>query len=151
MTLALLGKGMSVSRVNNQLILGLSASDRTLLSARLTPVELELRQVLEFADAGIGNAYFPESGAISVLAGAGTHQLEVGLIGREGMTGIPVVLGNHSSPQEALVQVAGSAWRLSADHLRECMDASAAIRRRFMRYAQVFLVQIAHTAIAGGN
>ncbi len=78
-------------------------------------------------------------------------EIEAGLIGWEGMSGAAVVLGNHRSPNDAYVQMAGSAHRIAAKRLREALDVSKTLRQRLQRFAHVFMVQIAQTAFANGK
>jgi hypothetical protein len=75
----------------------------------------------------------------------------VGLIGREGMSGIVVVLGNHRSPHKVYVQVSGAAQRISTANLRDALSASETMRVLFLKFVQTFMVQTAHTAIANGR
>jgi CRP-like cAMP-binding protein len=78
-------------------------------------------------------------------------KVEVGLIGREGMTGIAVVLGNSQSPHSTYIQVAGEGQRIPAKELRKAMDASVTLSSLLLRFVQVFMVQTAHTAIANAR
>lgn len=77
--------------------------------------------------------------------------MEVGLIGYEGMSGIAVVLGGDQSPHSTYMQVAGEGQRIAANELRKAMDVSHSLRTLLLRYAQVFMVQTAHTAIANAR
>jgi hypothetical protein len=80
-----------------------------LLRPNLEPLALVLRQVLETPNKRIDYVYFIASGFASVVAiQAKQVRAEVGLIGREGMTGLPIVLGDHLSPQSTFIQAAGS-------------------------------------------
>jgi CRP-like cAMP-binding protein len=114
-------------------------------------VELDLRQSIEQAHKPIKHVYFPESGIISIVAKSADDQIEAGLIGWEGMSGAAVVLGNHRSPNDAYVQMAGSAHRIDAKRLRAALDVSKSLRQRLQRCAHVFMVQIAQTAFANGK
>jgi CRP-like cAMP-binding protein len=67
------------------------------------------------------------------------------------MSGTAVVLGNHRSPNDAYVQVAGSAHRITAKALRAALDENKTLRQRMQLYAHVFMVQIAQTAFANGT
>ncbi len=67
------------------------------------------------------------------------------------MSGLAVVLGADRSPNETLVQVAGSGHRVKADALRKAMADEPAIRERFLRYAQAFAVQVAYATLAQGR
>ena len=92
----------------NRILSRLSAADMALLKPDLEAVELPLRYVLEEANKPITHSYFIEYGLASIVAGNGHKRLEVGLIGCEGMTGLPIVLGNDRSPNETFMQVAGN-------------------------------------------
>ena len=137
---------------NNHLLSALSKPDFMLLAAHLRPVRLDLRRPLEDANQPIQHIYFPDVGIVSVVAeGTRARQSEVGLIGREGMTGINVVMGNNRSPHASYVQVAGHGRRMKADDLRHAMQESGSIRNCFLHFAQAFMVQTAHTAVANGR
>lgn len=102
----------------NLIISRLSAAEMALLKSDLERIELPLRYVLEEANEPISHSYFIQNGLASVVAGNGRKRLEVGLIGCEGMSGIPIVLGNDRSPRETFMQVAGNGMRITADKLR---------------------------------
>ena len=76
---------------------------------------------------------------------------EVGLIGREGMSGIAVVLGGDQSPHSTYIQVAGEGQRITAKELRKAMNASQTLHSLLLKFVQVFMVQTAHTAIANAR
>src|SRR5882757_2138328 len=97
----------------NLLLASLSRSDLGLLQPQLATVNLALRQVLEKPDKRVDAVYFPEAGFASVVAvqAKGT-QVEVGLIGREGMSGLTIVLGDHRSPHSTYMQAAGQGQRI---------------------------------------
>jgi CRP-like cAMP-binding protein len=91
----------------NNLLASVSSTDFGLLDPHLKPVTLELRKHLERANKRIDAVYFPERGFASVVAmQANDKEVEVGLIGREGMTGTPIVLGDHRSPHAVYI------WRV---------------------------------------
>jgi hypothetical protein len=76
----------------------LAAADFARLAPHLSATRLGLRRGLEDANKPIKQIFFPEEGIVSVVAaGARDRQSEVGLIGREGSTGINVVMGNDRS------------------------------------------------------
>lgn len=142
---------MPVAKYRNRLLLALSKADDALLTPDLEHVALDVRQAIETAHTPIKHVYFPESGIISVVARSAGDQIEAGLIGREGMTGTAVVLGNHQSPNDANVQMIGSAHRITAMRLRTALEASKTLRQRLQRFAHIFMVQIAQTAFANGK
>lgn len=95
--------------------------------------------------------YFPESGIASVVANGDTA-IEVGLIGRDGMTGVSVVLGNGDRiPHETYMQIAGSGTRLSADKLRDALRKSPALQQVLLKYVHAFMAQTVQTALANGR
>jgi CRP-like cAMP-binding protein len=110
---------------------------------------LDVWKVLEKPNRRIDQVYFPEAGFASVVAvQANETKIEVGLIGREGMTGAAVVLGNHRTPHSTYIQAAGEGQRISAVELRKAMEASPSLQRLFLKFVQAFMLQTAHTAIA---
>jgi CRP-like cAMP-binding protein len=135
----------------NLLLLSLSRKDRALLLPHMEEAALGLRDPIEKSNTSIKHVYFPDSGIISVVTKSNEDQIEAGLIGREGMSGTAVVLGNHRSPNDAYVQVAGRGRRISAKDLRAAMEESNTLRRQLQLYAHVFMVQIAQTAFANGK
>jgi CRP-like cAMP-binding protein len=136
----------------NKLLSSLSANDFDLMEPHLESVVLEVRKSLEKPNQRIKTAYFPESGFVSVVAvQSGGKEVEVGLIGREGMTGTPIVFGNHRSPHATYVQAAGSAKSIPATALREAMRTSQTLRDSLLKYVQAFGVQTTHTAICNAH
>lgn len=120
--------------------------------ARLTPwvehVDLVFGAVLCNAGEKISHAVFPSAGIISLLAPAdGDSVLELGLLGREGMFGIPLALGIVVSPMRALVQGAGSAVRIDAVKFRRVLKDCGALQNRLHRYSYSLMAQIAQTAV----
>jgi CRP-like cAMP-binding protein len=136
----------------NRLLAALKAPEQDLLFPLLETVPLNLRQVLEFRGEPVTHAYFPESGVASVVARTLHHwQIEVGMIGFEGMTGLSVPLGVDRAANETVVQGAGSAVRIAAAQLREVLTKSPVLHRLFGRYVHVFMCQASQTALANGR
>jgi CRP-like cAMP-binding protein len=136
----------------NQILSCLSREDFGLLRPHLQSVDLPVRKQLESCNKRIEHAYFPERGFASVVAnGSGSRPIEVGIIGREGMTGLAVVLGNDRSPHETYIQAAGDGQRISAASLRHVIGRSATLHRSMLRYAHRYLIQTAQTALANGR
>jgi CRP-like cAMP-binding protein len=136
----------------NRVLAHLARADLAMLKPHLTLVDLPVSTQLETANARIDLVYFLERGFASVVAdGPGKRSIEVGIIGREGMTGLALVLGNDRSTHETYMQAAGSAQRISAARLRKAMDQSARLHRSLLRCAHAFLIQTAQTAVANGR
>jgi CRP-like cAMP-binding protein len=136
----------------NKLLSCLSKSDFALLEPHLEPVTLGMRKVLEKPNSRITAAYFPERGFASVVAKqANGKEVEVGLIGREGMTGMPIVLGNHRTPHATYIQAPGDGHCIGANDLRQAMRSSRSLQDTFLKFVQAFGVQTSHTAISNAR
>ena len=131
----------------NHLLAALPRRESQSVLAGCEAVELELGKVLYEPDARIRHVYFPTESFISlVIPVDGITNLEVGLVGNEGMLGSPLILGVDVSPLRALVQGAGWAWRMSAVTFARQLGRSPALRRTLHRYLQVQISQLAQTA-----
>jgi CRP-like cAMP-binding protein len=135
----------------NLILSGLSSADFRLLAPYLEPVDLPIRKVLERRGKPIKIIYFPESGFASVVANGDSRPIEVGLIGREGMTGIPVVLGNDRNENEIFIQAQGKGQCIRANDLRQAIEKSTTLHRSLLRYTHAFLNQATRTAVANGR
>jgi CRP-like cAMP-binding protein len=129
----------------------LSSADFALLEPNLTRVDLPLRKRLEAPRRSIDHVYFPESGFVSVVADGGVGRIEVGLIGREGMTGLAVVMGTDRTPNETFVQNAGEGSKIASASLRRAIGQSRSLHHCFLLYAHTFLLQATHTARANAR
>lgn len=137
----------------NAILNALPPTDFALLQPHLQSVPLPFRQRMQSANRRIRTVYFIESGLGSVVAigGGERRQAEVAVIGREGMTGLPLVLGADRSPCEIFMQVEGSGQSIGADQLAKAMDQSITMTRCFLRFAHVFAVQASYTALANAK
>ena len=138
-------------RTSNRLLSRLSRDELGLLEPHLDAVDLPVRKHLEDRNKAIEHVYFIERGFASVVANGTGRSIEVGIIGREGMTGLSVVMGTDRSPHETYMQAAGDGQRISSAKLRSAMAQSPALHRSFLRYGHAFIVQTAQTALANGR
>ncbi|MDQ0356549.1 CRP-like cAMP-binding protein [Rhodoplanes tepidamans] len=93
------------------------------------------------------HVYFIESGLVSVLAQIDERKAaEVWLIGREGLSGIPLLLGGSASPHRRVVQLGGSALRMRAADVHAAMNGVPSFRAVMLRYVQLALVQTSQTS-----
>jgi CRP-like cAMP-binding protein len=137
---------------SNRILSHLSTADFALLQPYLTSVDLPLRKQLEAQGKPIDHVYFPESGFVSVVADAhGIRGIEVGLIGREGMTGLAVVMGTDRAPHDTFIQSAGTGWRIAVGNLRRSMGQSRTLHQSFLLYGHAFVIQATYTAMANGR
>ncbi|HWO73416.1 MAG TPA: hypothetical protein VNN21_07650 [Dehalococcoidia bacterium] len=136
----------------NGILSRISATDLALLTPHLKPVDLPLRKQLETRRRPIEYIYFLDSGFASVVANGGAgHSIEVGLIGREGMTGLAVVLGTDRSPNDTFVQMAGMGSRIAVPNLRRALEKSRTLHSSCLLYAHAFTIQTMYTAMANGR
>lgn len=137
---------------HNRLLANLSPADQIQLRPHLDLIDMPVRESMEEPNKPIGHAYFMEAGIASVVAvGKTGSRIEIGVIGREGMTGVAVVMGSDRSPHSTYMQVGGRAQRISAADLIAAMEGSTTLRGSLLKFAQAFMVQTAHTAVANGR
>ena len=133
--------------ISNQLLSALPPPERARLMARMEPVELALRQVLQEPGDPIAQVYFIERGVVSLtLPLEGGVMAEVGLLNSEGMVGYQVALGAEVATSEAVVQVPGTGLRLSAADLRTELARGGLLQKLLLRCALTMHIQISRTA-----
>lgn len=108
---------------NNLLLSTLSNADFALVEPHLEPVDLPVRKVLEQKGKPFKTIYFPEDGFASVVAD-GRRPIEIGVIGREGMTGIALLLGGDRNDHDTYMQAAGHGHCMRTKDLREALNRS---------------------------
>jgi CRP-like cAMP-binding protein len=135
----------------NHLLAALHPDDFTRLQPHLRPRTFAVRDNLEQPNVAIRRVVFPASGMLSIVAHEGEYELEVGIIGREGMTGTALVLGGNSSPQECFVQIAGEGVELDASEFKRALADRPSLRMSLLRYVNALLLQTAQTAVANGR
>jgi CRP-like cAMP-binding protein len=132
---------------SNRLLAKLNRKDQRQLLAACDKVELSIGDVLWEPRTRISHVYFPLNCFISQLLPVDSREnLELALVGNEGMLGTPLVLGVNSSTFQALVQGSGSALRMSAASFGRELERIPALRKRLHRYIHVLQMQLALTA-----
>ena len=139
------------STVRNRLLAALESDDFALLEPKLERMPLTLQAVLIEAHQPIMHIIFPESGIVSTIANTDEGRIEVGLVGREGFVGIPVLLGTNRTPHTSLVQGTGEALRISTVDLLAAIQARPSIFRPLGLYTQSLIVQMGQTAYANAT
>ena len=133
--------------IENSLLAAVPRKEYRRLLAGLEPVTLTFGEVLYEPGETIRHVYFPGASLVSLLTLADGHlALEVGLIGREGMVGIPLVLGHTVSSVRALVQGAGAAMRMASAHFHKELRRSPPLQQELYRYTHTLMAQISQTA-----
>lgn len=132
----------------NRLLERLPDSDRRRILAGCETVDLAFADVLCSPGDRISHVYFPTSSFISLIMPIDdSASMEVGLVGNEGMFGIPLVLGVNLSPMCAVVQGAGSTFRMDTAHFFRELERSPELHHAIDRYVFVHLSELAQTAV----
>ena len=140
-------RGAKQVSVPNRLLAALPRNDYRKLLSVLEPVELAFGEVLYQPRAQIQHVYFPNDCFVSMLTTVDTGQAaEVGLIGSEGMIGVPMALGVAVSPFRAVVQGGGTAMRMRVVDFRRDFSKNAALQRELFLFTHLLMIQIAQTA-----
>jgi CRP-like cAMP-binding protein len=138
--------------VRNELLAALPPEVLSRLLPRMRSFTLSLRESLIRPETPIEAVYFVESGFVSLVAALedGT-QAEVGLIGREGMVGMPLITDIDTAFVEAFVQGDGSALRMDASTFRHAMKEEPDLRNLLFRYLEAMNSQTTQTAACNGR
>ena len=138
--------------VRNQLLASLPPEILSRLLPRMRPFSLTVRETLIVPDTTIQSVWFVESGWVSLVTTLddGT-QAEVGLIGREGMVGTPLVHGIDTAFSEAFVQASGTALQMEASVFRRALDDEPPLRSLLLRYSEATHAQTTQTAACNGR
>src|ERR1700678_561602 len=133
----------------NGILASLPAVDFESLAPYLKPIAFKVRHVFFKPHEPIEVVVFPESGFASVVAITDKgHSLEVGIIGREGVIGVPVIFGQTLTPYNSYAQVAGAGFEIKADILWDAMKQSWPLADLLLKFASAFLIQVTHSALA---
>lgn len=131
----------------NRLLAALPRKDRQRFLADCEHVDLVFAEILAEPGERIQHVFFPTECYISLTKPIDhSASLEVGLVGDEGMLGLPLILGVDVSPLHAVVQGAGPALRMNTAPFRHQLELSPALQRGLKRYLYVMLGQLAQTA-----
>jgi CRP-like cAMP-binding protein len=135
----------------NRLLLALPARNLKRLLPELQHVVCQRGHVLMDADSSIDHVYFPDSGVVSVVAVyADGNIIEMATIGREGCTGVKAVFGAKQSSFRLLVQLPGSAAKMSRTAFTRAMDSMPSFRSLMFTYVHAFLEQVLVSGACNG-
>lgn len=133
--------------IGNRLLLNLPERESALVYPHLTFVEMRRGDVLQECESLVEYAYFVESGVASVLnITEGGRSVEVGISGKEGCTGLPLVAGLKTSVSRIVVQIAGTAFRIPGPKLAVTLAQCPQLQRRIQQYHQIMAMQSAQFA-----
>jgi CRP-like cAMP-binding protein len=131
----------------NKLLTALPEKEYQRILPHLELIDLLSGDVLFNPGDEIRDVYFPTSSVVSLLAVENLSTLETGLVGNEGMIGLPVFLEVSKSRGLAVVQGSGSALKMkTADFLAECKQNDL-LSRLLRRYTHYLLMQVSHNVI----
>ncbi len=109
---------------------------------------MPLGQVVYEAGSTLSHVYFPTTAIVSLLyvmeSGASA---EIAVVGNEGIVGISLFMGGESTPSRAVVQSAGSAFRLKAQLMKDEFDKAGPVLHLLLRYTQALITQMSQTAV----
>ncbi|HEY0378006.1 MAG TPA: Crp/Fnr family transcriptional regulator [Pyrinomonadaceae bacterium] len=134
--------------IKNLILAGLPHTEYDRLLADLEPVALPSGEKLYKSGDAIEHVYFPGDGLVSLV----THMndgttVEVGIIGRDGMVGIPVLLGDDIAFEEAVVQIEGSAMRMRSEVFKESLRGNhSPLLTQLLLYTRALMKQVGRTA-----
>ena len=133
---------MECTPVQNRLLASMSAETFSHLRPHLQRVVLKSGEVLQERNRPLQHVHFIERGVASLFARTSRDgPVEVAIIGRLGLVGIPVVLGTMRSPNRCRMQVPGEALRIASPDLRHAIEQCPELRQQLMNYVQALLVQ----------
>ena len=143
----------SRSKIRNNLLKKMRSSDFTLLKPHLERVNQPRGAVLSPSNKRLDYVYFPEGGVTSIVTVEKSgKRTEVGLFGREGMSGSSLVLGSDRSPLETFVQIdGGAAHRISREPFLRAVKCSHSLQALFGTFAQCLGTQVSYTASSNAN
>ena len=132
----------------NRLLAALPAEDYERLLPHLKPITFSLGEVVYESQGQMDHVYFPTSAHISLLyTMTDGMTAEVGLVGNEGLVGIALFMGGATTPNRAIVQGAGDAYRMQAQAMQEEFKKGGAFQLLLLRYTQALIIQISQTAV----
>lgn len=137
----------SPERCTNKILAALPTSSRQNWYECLEAVKLAPGTVLYEPDETIEHVYFLTNALVSIISmNSEGSTVEIGLIGYEGMVGVPAILGGVT-PYRAVVQMGGEAFRMRGERLYEEFRRNPFLRDLLLKYTNAFLIQIAQSSI----
>jgi CRP-like cAMP-binding protein len=131
----------------NLILSSLPKAEISRLAHHLSPLELPSGLTLLDPGQDITYGYFLETGLASVVvAMQDGNMVETGIIGNEGLVGIPLLLGTKTMPTRTFMQIPGHGFKIKAQRLTEEYERSGTLRKLINRYFQAHLVQTGQTA-----
>ncbi len=138
------------NHIHNQILLNLPPKESAMLIPKLEFVRLKTHHVLHEPGDTLKSAYFCNTGLVSILSVfPDGKSVEVGLIGKEGFVGVPLVAGFRTSPTRAVAQIEATAFRVDGETLMVILRQAPILERRLQQFSQIMAMQV--TQIAACN
>lgn len=138
----------AASAAQNHLLGVLSKSLQERIFPELELVELPLGKAVYEAGDKLSHVYFPVDAIISLLyVMENGDSAEIAVIGNDGVVGIALFMGGDSSANRAVVQSAGTAYRLSSALIKKEFGEHGEVQKLLLRYTQALITQMAQTAV----
>jgi CRP-like cAMP-binding protein len=125
----------------NHLLRSFRAADLALLHTSLEPVRLKRGECLFEVGQEAQFVYFLEAGMVSLVLRVSGHEVETSVVGREGMVGMPILLGQSRTITEAVVHLEGEGWRMPASILEQAFKGGGPLQERLLSYISAVLAQ----------
>jgi CRP-like cAMP-binding protein len=139
--------GTNGNAIHNEILLGLPRKERDAVFPCLELVEMRTHDLLNEMGEPIEYCYFVNSGLASILnVTADGKSVEVGLTGKEGLVGLPLVVGLKTSASRVVAQIAGSAFRMSARDMVRVLRNCSELEKMLNRYSQQLGMQAMQVA-----
>lgn len=133
--------------IENRLLTALPAQEYQRLVPHLELIDLSVGKVIYEPGEPIPHVYFPNKAIVSLITTMENGStVEVGLVGNDGMVGLPVIWGGSTMTTRAFVQVFGSAIRIKAEHIKAEFDRGESLQALLLRYMQALFTQVSQTA-----
>jgi CRP-like cAMP-binding protein len=133
--------------IQNAILLGLPRKERNLIISKSKFVQLPARTILSEMGDPIEVCYFLNSGVVSIIhVMTDGKSVEVGLTGKEGFVGLPLIVGYGASPTRAIIQIAASGYKMRARDLKSALGKCPRLREALQRYSQELSIQAIQVA-----
>ncbi len=134
--------------LKNHLLAGVNSEELSRLLPNLQPVSLSLGQVLYESGEKMDYVYFPATAIVSLLyIMENGSTAEIGVVGNDGMVGIAIFMGGNTTPNRAVVQSAGIAFKIKSASMKDEFTRGARFHNLCLRYTQALITQISQTAV----
>ncbi len=137
--------------LQNRLLASLPTAEFERLCLHLEPVSLPLGQELYKAGEPIEYVYFPLNALVALASSVNHSPTEFGLIGNEGLVGLPALLGGETTIHRAIVQVADGAMKINAQVLKAEFERGEILQKQILLYLQLFLTQTVQNTACQAN